>query len=40
MNYSGEITVGYDDPIWPQYIWIYQELKKSPEKRILKTGII
>ncbi|OGO22386.1 MAG: hypothetical protein A2Z28_02440 [Chloroflexi bacterium RBG_16_51_9] len=28
-NYSGENTVGYDDPIWPQYIWYDEGLKKS-----------
>jgi peptide/nickel transport system substrate-binding protein len=28
-NYSGEITVGYDDMTWPQYVWIDQNLKKS-----------
>jgi peptide/nickel transport system substrate-binding protein len=28
-NYSGEITIGYDDASWPQYIWIDQDLKKS-----------
>jgi peptide/nickel transport system substrate-binding protein len=28
-NYSGEITVGYDDPTWPAFIWVDQELKKS-----------
>lgn len=28
-NYSGEYTVGYDDPIWPQYIWYDEALKKS-----------
>jgi peptide/nickel transport system substrate-binding protein len=26
-NYSGEITIGYDDATWPQYIWIDQDLK-------------
>jgi len=28
-NYSGEYTIGYDDPIWPQYIWYDDVLKKS-----------
>ncbi len=28
-NYSGERTTGYDDNLWPQYIWLDQELKKS-----------
>jgi peptide/nickel transport system substrate-binding protein len=28
-NYSGEITVGYDDMTWPQYVWVDQDLKKS-----------
>lgn len=28
-NYSGEWTVGYDDPIWPQYIWYDEAMKKS-----------
>jgi peptide/nickel transport system substrate-binding protein len=26
-NYSGEITIGYDDATWPQYIWIDQDMK-------------
>lgn len=28
-NYSGEITIGYDDSIWPQFIWYDQALKTS-----------
>ena len=28
-NYSGELTVGYDDPIWPSFIWYDETLKKS-----------
>ncbi len=28
-NYSGEITVGYDDMTWPQWVWIDEKLKKS-----------
>ncbi len=28
-NYSGELNVGYDDPIWPAFIWVDQDLKKS-----------
>ncbi len=28
-NYSGEITVGYDDATWPQYIWIDQDMKSK-----------
>ena len=28
-NYSGEITVGYDDMTWPQYIWLDLDLKRS-----------
>ena len=28
-GYSGELTVGYDDNIWPTYIWYDQDLKKS-----------
>lgn len=28
-NYSGEITIGYDDATWPTYIWIDQDLKSK-----------
>jgi len=28
-NYSGEITIGYDNPTWPAFIWYDQALKKS-----------
>ncbi len=28
-GYSGELKVGYDDNIWPTYIWYDQTLKKS-----------
>ena len=28
-GYSGELTVGYDDNIWPTYVWYDQDLKKS-----------
>ena len=28
-NYSGELNVGYDDPVWPTYIWYDQALKTS-----------
>lgn len=28
-NYSGEIKIGYDDDVWPTYIWYDQELKKT-----------
>jgi peptide/nickel transport system substrate-binding protein len=28
-NYSGELNVGYDDPIWPAFIWVDQELKRN-----------
>jgi peptide/nickel transport system substrate-binding protein len=31
-NYSGEINIGYDDPIYPTYIWIDRDLKKSMGK--------
>ena len=27
-NYSGEITIGYDDSTWPTFIWIDQDMKK------------
>ncbi|MBI4267735.1 MAG: ABC transporter substrate-binding protein [Chloroflexi bacterium] len=28
-NYSGEHTLGYNNRIWPQFVWLDQELKKS-----------
>ena len=28
-NYSGEITVGYDDMTWPMYVWIDQDMKSK-----------
>lgn len=28
-NYSGEITIGYDNPNWQPYVWYDQALKKS-----------
>jgi peptide/nickel transport system substrate-binding protein len=28
-NYSGEITIGYDDATWPTYIWIDQDMKSK-----------
>gem|GEM_PF-6051536 len=28
-NYSGELTVGYFDATWPQWVWYDQTLKKS-----------
>ena len=28
-NYNGELTIGYYNSIWPQYIWIDQDLKKA-----------
>jgi len=28
-NYSGEQNIGYDDPIWPAFIWIDQPLKSD-----------
>ncbi len=28
-NYSGELNVGYDDPIFPAFLWVDQDLKSS-----------
>ena len=28
-NYSGEITVGYDDNTWYQFVWIDQDMKRK-----------
>jgi peptide/nickel transport system substrate-binding protein len=28
-NYSGEVTVGYDDMNWPTWVWVDEVLKKS-----------
>jgi peptide/nickel transport system substrate-binding protein len=28
-NYSGELNVGYDDPIWPAFAWSDAEMKRS-----------
>jgi ABC-type transport system substrate-binding protein len=28
-NYKGELTIGYYNSIWTQYIWIDQDLKKA-----------
>jgi peptide/nickel transport system substrate-binding protein len=28
-NYSGEITIGFDQFVWPQYIWYDQNMKKT-----------
>jgi peptide/nickel transport system substrate-binding protein len=31
-NYSGELWLGYDNPIWPTYIWYDEVLRKSMGK--------